>query len=303
MRVALVGAVESTAVALRTFARSDCELALVVTLPPDRSGRHSDYVDLTADAKSAGAEMFYTTQTNNAETIAAIRDAQPDYIFVIGWSQICGPEFLDIVPGKVIGYHPAALPRLRGRAALAWTILLDEKITACSLFWMADGVDNGPILEQQYFHVAPRETARSLYSKHMDALDAALGRTLIMLAAGNTMPRMQDEACATYAVRRTAADGKINWRRPAREIDRLVRATGKPYPGAFTYLKGAKLTIWSSELVESALPYHAEPGQLVEDNIDGLLIQTTEGQIRITDWSWEHEGRVPMHSVLGHSDG
>ena len=69
--------------------------------------------------------------------------------------------------------------------------------------------------------------------------------------------------CATYAVRRTAADGLVNWQSPASEIDRLVRAAGKPYPGAFTTAKGAKLTIWASELVEPALPYHAAPGQLV----------------------------------------
>jgi methionyl-tRNA formyltransferase len=303
MRAVLVGAVESTAVAIRAFARSDWDLSLVVTLPTDKSGRHSDFVDLTADAKAAGAAIFHTAQTNHPDTLAAIRAAEPDYIFVVGWSQICGPEFLDIVPGKVIGYHPAALPRLRGRAALAWTILLDEKITAGSFFWMAQGVDDGPLLEQHYFHVAPRETAQSLYNKHMVALDAALGRGLARLAAGDATPQVQDEACATYAVRRTAADGLVNWQKPASEIDRLVRAAGKPYPGAFTTAKGAKLTIWASEPVEPALPYHAAPGQLVTDNDDGLLVQTGSGQLRITDWSWEQEGRVPMHIILGQSHG
>jgi methionyl-tRNA formyltransferase len=303
MRAVLVGAVESTAVAIRAFARSDWELTLVVTLPPDKSGRHSDYVDLTADAKAAEAEILHTAQTNHPDTLAAIRATRPDYIFVIGWSQICGPDFLDIVPGKVIGYHPAALPRLRGRAALAWTILLDEKITAGSLFWMAEGVDDGPLLEQQYFHVTPRETVLSLYAKHMDALDTALARSLARLAAGDATPQVQDEACATYAVRRTASDGLVNWQKPASEIDRLVRAAGKPYPGAFTTAKDAKLTIWASELVEPPLPYHAEPGQLVADNDGELLVQTGCGQIRITDWSWELEGRVPMYSLLGGRHG
>jgi methionyl-tRNA formyltransferase len=303
MRAVLVGAVESTAVAIRAFARSDWDLSLVVTLPPDKASRHSDYVDLTADAKAAGGEIFHTAQTNHPDTLAAIRAAQPDYIFVIGWSQICGPEFLSIVPGRVIGYHPAALPRLRGRAALAWTILLDEKITAASLFWMAEGVDDGPLLEQQYFHVAPRETAASLYDKHMDALDAALGRGLARLAAGEANPQVQEEACATYAVRRTAADGLVNWHKPASEIDRLVRGAGKPYPGAFTTVKNSKLTIWASELVEPALPYHAAPGQLVADNGGDLLVQTGLGQLRITDWSWEHDGRVPMHCIMGQSHG
>lgn len=303
MRAVIVGAVESTAVAIQAFVRSDWALSLVVTLSPEKSERHADYVDLTAHAKSAGAQIFHTTQTNHPDTIAAIRAVKPDYIFVIGWSQICKPEFLNITPGKVIGYHPAALPRLRGRAPLAWTILLDEKVTAGSLFWMADGVDDGPLLEQQYFHVAPRETAKSLYKKHMDALDAALGRALARLSAGEAVQRFQDETCATYGVRRTPADGLVNWQQSATEIDRLVRAAGKPYRGAFTTLKGAKLTLWASELIDPALPYHAAPGQLVACNDDGLLVQTGSGQLCITDWTWEIDGRVPMHSILGRCHG
>jgi methionyl-tRNA formyltransferase len=303
MRAVLIGAVESTAVAIRSLVKAGWDLPLIVTLPLDKSGRHSDFVDLTAEAQSAGAALFRTTQTNHPETLAAIRNADPDYIFVIGWSQICGPEFLNIAPGKVIGYHPAALPRLRGRAAIAWTIVLDEKITAGSLFWIAGGVDDGPILAQHYFHIAPRETAATLYDKHMAALGLMLDQALPNLAAGKADATRQDEACATYAVRRTAADGRVDWHKTAAEIDRLVRAAGNPYPGAFTTAKDAKLIIWGTELVEPALPYHAAPGQVLADTDDGLLIQTGAGQVRITRWSWELDGKPAMHYVLGRDHG
>ena len=74
----------------------------------------------------------------------------------------------------MVGYHPAPLPRLRGRAVIPWTILLDEKITASSLFWIDEGVDSGPLLAQRFFHIAPDETAATLYARHMTALDAML---------------------------------------------------------------------------------------------------------------------------------
>lgn len=303
LRAVIVGAVESTAVAIRAFAGSDWDLSLVVTLPPEKSARHSDYVDLQGDAEKAGAAIFHTTQTNHPDTIAAIRNVRPDYIFVVGWSQICGPDFLAIAPGKVIGYHPAALPRLRGRAAIAWTIMLDEKISAGSLFQMADGVDDGPLLEQSYFHIAPRETARSLYDKHMIALDKMVRHALSRLSRGDTQCQVQDESCATYAVRRTPADGLIDWSQSAAHIDRLVRASGKPYPGAYTHVRGSQMTIWSAEPVVSALPYHASPGQLLADDGHSLLVQTGSGQLRITNWSWEVEGRPPMHGIWGNSHG
>lgn len=303
LRAVIVGAVESTAVAIRAFEGSDWELSLVVTLPPEKSARHSDFVDLRDDAEKAGAAIFHTAQTNHPDTIAAIRNAKPDYIFVVGWSQICGPEFLGIIPDKVIGYHPAALPRLRGRAAIAWTIMLDEKITAGSLFQMADGVDDGPLLEQSFFHISPRETAQSLYDKHMIALDKMVRQALSRLSRGDIYCQTQDESCATYAVRRTPADGLIDWSQSAAHIDRLVRAAGKPYPGAYTHVRDMQMTIWAAEPVEPALPFHASPGQLLADDANGLLVQTGSGQLRITNWSWEAEGRPPIHGIWGNSHG
>lgn len=302
-RAVIVGAVESTAIAVAAFARSDWDLALVVTLPVDKSARHSDYVDLQQAADSAGAQIHRTTQTNHPDTLAAIAAAKPDYIFVIGWSQICGPEFIALAPGKVIGYHPAALPRLRGRAALAWTIILDEKVTAGSLFWMDNGVDTGALLEQQYFHVSPRETAATLYAKHMTALGTMIDRALPRLAAGTAEPQIQDESCATYAARRTASDGLIDWQKPAIEIDRLVRAAGKPYHGAYSSAKGAKLVAWESTPYHGPMIHHASPGQIVGYDGDHMLVQTGDGAITLTRWSWEHDNRPTMHSILGRSDG
>lgn len=303
MRAVIVGAVESTEIAVAAFARSDWQLALVVTLPPEKSGRHSDYVDLQQASAAAGAKVHYTTQTNHADTLAAVTASKPDYIFVIGWSQICGPEFLNLAPGKVIGYHPAALPRLRGRAALAWTIILDEKITAGSLFWMDDGVDTGAILEQQFFHVAPRETAATLYAKHMTALGTMIDRALPRLSAGTAEPQIQDESCATYATRRTASDGLIDWHQPAAEIDRLIRAAGKPYPGAYTTAKEGKLVAWEAAPYDGQMIHHARPGQLIGHDGDHLMVQTGDGPIKVTSWVWEHEGKPAMHSILGRSDG
>src|SRR3546814_4553018 len=69
-------------------------------------------------------------KSNREEALAAIRDAGADIAFVMGWSQICGPAFRALFPDRAIGYHPAALPRLRGRAAIPWTILRSEEHTS-----------------------------------------------------------------------------------------------------------------------------------------------------------------------------
>ena len=300
MRIVLVGAVESTRVALNAMRESACDIAMVVTLDPDLAGRHSDFVDLAPDAQDIGAQLLAIRKTNDPATLDAIRQVRPDGIFVIGWSQICGPDFLAIAPGRTFGYHPAPLPRMRGRAVIPWTILADEKISGSSLFWMDEGVDTGALLAQEFFHVAPRETAASLYAKHMVALDTIVRRAIAALADGSAREIQQDESCATYCARRRPSDGEVDWHRPAEEIDRLIRAVGRPYPGAFTHAGDARMILWASSPIED-IGHHASAGQIVGIDGEAMIVQTGSGVIRIEEWTMD-DGQPPrLHSVLGHA--
>ena len=300
MRAVVVGAVGSTQVLLEELGRAaDWHVPLVVTLPVELHGRHSDIVDLAGYAKTLGAELLKVARTNEAATIAAVRDANPDFVFVVGWSQLVGCEFLDIARRGTIGYHPAPLPRLRGRAAIPWTILLEEPISASSLFWIGKGTDDGDLLAQKFFHVASDETAQGLYEKHMGALRAMLREALPLLASGQQPRHPQDERYATWAARRTRADGRIDWHASAASIDKLTRAIGRPYPGAFTHAGTRRLTIWSTRLVPGGERHHACPGQIVAATNGHLTVQTGDGLIDLLDWEIEEERAPAMHSILG----
>lgn len=299
MKAIVVGAVESTRVTLKALAANPCwEVCAVVTLPASLAARHSDFVDLSADAAECGARLIAAPNSNSADVIEAVAAIRADYAFVIGWSQICKPEFRNAAGGRVIGYHPALLPRLRGRAVIPWTILLDEKITGSTLFWIDDGVDSGPILAQKFLHVAHDETATMLYARHMRALDALLRDNLDSIASGDAPRMAQDERFATYAARRTEADGRIDWRLPASAIERLVRAATRPYPGAFTTLNGEALTIFAAELWPDARRHAAIAGQVIEKRGNALAISCGDGAILATDWSCA-KSDVRAHVILG----
>jgi methionyl-tRNA formyltransferase len=207
---------------------------------------------------------------------------------------------MQIVPGGVIGYHPAALPRLRGRAAMPWTILNNEPITAGTLFWIDEGVDSGPILDQMFFHVAPEETVSSLYQRHMESLDCMMTRTLAALRQGVFRRETQDERCATWAARRTGLDGQIDWTAHSEHVARLVRAVGKPYPGAFTYAGDARLTVWNAEVFRGGEKHLAAPGQIVAVGTDGLVIKCGQGSaLLVSEWTSDR-GKMPgVHRILG----
>jgi methionyl-tRNA formyltransferase len=301
MRAVLIGAVESTRIALRVLsAAADWTISALVTLPPELAARHSDYVDMAGDASAAGARLIHAADGNSPQVIAQIEAARPDLLVVIGWSQLCKQELMNTAPQGAIGYHPAPLPHLRGRGVIPWTILLEQPITAGTLFWIDKGVDSGPILAQRFFHVARDETAESLYARHLDVLEAMLGEVAPALAAG-TAPRIaQDERYASWTAKRTPEDGRIDWQRPAAEIERLIRAVGRPYPGAFTTVGGERLVIWKAERWDGAERYAAAPGQVIVRQDGGFVVRCGDGQgVRVTEWQ-RPSGRPPLlHGRLG----
>src|SRR5262249_2233684 len=137
MRVAVIGSVESTRVCLRVLrAVPSVELVAVVTLPPELSHRHSDYADVSSYAVACGAQLFQVPESNDPDVVARLRALEFEYLFVIGWSQLVKAPLMATAKSGIIGYHPAPLPRMRGRAPIPWTILLDEKITGSTLFWI-----------------------------------------------------------------------------------------------------------------------------------------------------------------------
>lgn len=290
MRIVLIGTVESTAVTLRSLCEAGHAPVMVVGLDPGLASRHGDYVDMGSEAARLGVPFFSVRSINDPVHVERIAGLEPDWLVVVGWSQICREPLLAVPTQGAIGYHPSPLPELRGRAVLAWTILLDRKETAGSLFRLEPGVDSGSIFVQRAFELDPRESLTTLMAKHMAALDHMWSDLLPRLESGEVEGRIQDETRASYCGKRTAADGLIHWDQDATSIDRLVRAVTRPYPGAFGWLRAGKLNVWATEIWQGA-PYYAPPGQVLAILDDGLLVACGDfTSLKITDWSWEDPG-------------
>jgi methionyl-tRNA formyltransferase len=300
MRIVLVGAVESSLVALEGLMAVQKRPDLVITLPHAALHRHSDSVDLTSIANRNGIQVFHTTDINSPETCETLMLNPPDLIFVIGWSQLCGKTFRSLARLGCIGSHPAPLPRMRGRAVIPWTILIDEKTSGTTLFWLDDGMDSGDILLQQTFTVSPDETAKSLYAKHKDALRSMIPDAVALIQSG-TPPRMkQDHQYATYCARRRPEDGLINWREPAAEIGRFIRAVGAPYPGAFSSSNGEILYVDAAVPISNSHQFVGLPGQVQSHTDRGFIVRCGDGIcLEVTSWRWRGDKKPLRHAILG----
>lgn len=298
MRNVLVGAVETSRVALEMLGRRGFPPQAVFTLPADRAHRHSDWADLRPLAAQLAVPVVEAADVNAPDVLAAVREYRPDYVFVIGWSQICRSEFLRVPALGSIGYHPAPLPENRGRAVIPWTILQRRADTGATLFWMDEGMDSGDILVQERFPVAPDETARTLYDKHLVVLESMLSKAIEALRGGDPPRIAQDARQATYCARRTAADGMIEWGSTADAVLTLVRAVGDPYPGAFSFYRGRKLTVWEAEH-HGRGPYWGLPGQVQAIAGSDALVQCGDREhVLLHTVELEGAGRCAAADVL-----
>ncbi|TKW66618.1 MAG: methionyl-tRNA formyltransferase [Paracoccus denitrificans] len=300
MKAVFIGAVEGSAKALGAICDAGHAPDLVVSLPLEKAANHSDFFDLGPIAESRGIPILRVARSDDSALMATLRDMAPDLIMIIGWSQLVGPEMLALPRIGVLGFHPAPLPKMRGRAVIPWQILTGQEQGGATLFWVAEGVDDGDIAAQSVFDIDPATIdARGLYDRAVDEIVRLLPALLTDLAAGKRPAQSQDDSRATICARRRPEDGEIDWSRPATEIERLIRAVGPPYPGASTRdAKGAVLTITSARIDARVGRYIGLPGQV--QDIDGRNITVMCGDgccVELTGWSGPE--RLARHSILG----
>lgn len=298
-RVVLIGAVNSTRVAFEALIDAQCAPALFITLPTVRSEMHSDFADLAPFAERHNVPVIATANANSEAVIEQVRALQPDFIFVIGWSRLVGEALRSCATKGVLGYHPAPLPKGRGRSALAWTILLGMEETAGSLFWIDEGVDTGAIAVQSAFTLSSRVDLPELYGQHLIALRAMLQDLLEQLKAGHMPACVQDESEASYFALRRPEDGWIDWTESAAAVDRLVRSVTRPYPGAFTACAGRRMMIWRGAPVEEP-GWHAQTGQVFLIRDGALYVRCGDGSCyRVDEYELVDDRGEPVLAIKG----
>jgi methionyl-tRNA formyltransferase len=220
---------------------------LLITLPDHWAKSKSGRIYLDEVSGRTGTPLMKVRHINDPAVAEAIRQYQIDWLFIIGWSQIADRNVLAAPTKGIIGAHPTLLPTGRGRAAIPWAIIKGLERTGVTFFRMDEGVDTGDIVGQLEILMHEGITATELYHMVDEAHVHLIRDIWPSLVDGSCRPRPQDESLATYWEGRTPADGELRHDMSVSEVERLVRGTTKPYPGAFLKLEGRELVIWSGK--------------------------------------------------------
>ncbi|MBK6365637.1 MAG: formyl transferase [Saprospiraceae bacterium] len=247
MKVLVIGAVGTTALTIKMLHKHNFEIVGVLGHDPLNKNRVSGLNDLRTLSKELGIDYFPYQKINDEDIIHWGKSKVPDIIFAVGFSQLLNNEWLSLAPMGCIGFHPTNLPAGRGRAPIAWSILENEK-AAANFFLIGSGADDGPVFVQESFDITKDDDAESIVPKLKEAIETALNRWLPELKKGIFNPLKQDESKATYYGKREPCDSLIDWNSDASSIDRLIKASAKPHPGAFTFCKEKIVTVWKSRI-------------------------------------------------------
>ena len=224
----------------------------------DRHDVRTAFNEIAAYCNSQGIPLHVARNRAHSETL--IRELAPQLCMISGWYWILSPAILSSVPHGFIGSHFSLLPKYRGGSPLVWALINGEPEVGVSLFSFVEGVDEGCIWAQQRVPVGADEYIGDVLQRLEAATLHTLDTRYRAILNGEVHPVEQDHSAATYCAVRSPCDGEIYWRSPAADVFNFIRAQSHPYPGAFTWLEGVRLTIWRARR-DSAIHY-GTPGQV-----------------------------------------
>jgi methionyl-tRNA formyltransferase len=293
LRVAFAGTPEFAATILSALLAAPRFAITSVYTRPDRPAGRGRKLAAGPVKLLAARHALPVLQPDRAADISVDCDRGTDVLVTAAYGLKLPPAVLSAPRYGCINVHASLLPRWRGAAPIQRAIQAGDQVTGITIMQMDGRLDTGDILLQRTCPIRVDETGGTLHDR-LAALGAeCILETLDALVEHRLQPRPQGETGVTYAPRITREDAQIDWRRPAREIERTIRALN-PAPIAQTTLNGVEMRIWSAAVI--AMPAHgAAPGRIIAVSGEGLDVATGDGAVRIS--RLQLPGRKPISAA------
>ena len=273
MRIVFMGTPDFSVAALDALIEAGHGIAAVYTQPPRPAGRGQKPrpSPVQSRAEALGLTVRSPKNFRDPADVEAFKALRADIAIVVAYGLILPQAVLDAPARGCLNIHASLLPRWRGAAPIQRAIMAGDAETGICVMGMEAGLDTGPVLLREAIPIGPSDTAGTLH----DAL-AALGGRLIVeaLARLDTLaPIPQPGTGITYAAKIDKAEARIDWTRPAAEVDRHIRGLS-PFPGAWCEMDGERVKLLVSALAEGS----GRPGETLDD---ALRVACGNGAIRI----------------------
>ena len=287
MKVVFMGTPEFSVPVLEALHQRH-EIVAVYCQPPRPAGRgkadRPSPVQVRAEAFGLPVRHPVSLRSEEAQREFAALGA--DVAVVVAYGLILPQAVLDAPRLGCLNIHASLLPRWRGAAPIHRAIMAGDRETGVCIMQIEAGLDTGPVLLREAVEIGTEETTAELHDRL-----SALGARLIVTALDRLpLPAVpQAEECVTYAAKIEKAEARVDWSRPAVEVDRLIRGLS-PFPGAWTEVNGERVKLLRSRLAAGT----GAPGQV----LNGFTIACGTGAVEITEAQRDGKRPMPASDVL-----
>ena len=327
MKIVFWGTPKYAAENLTTIINAGHEVIAVVTQPDKKRGRGKELSPSPVKqvATDFGITVHTTRSISNDENIKnLLLNLKADVYIVVAFGQILPREILDQPKLGCWNSHASLLPVWRGAAPIQWSIINDDSKTGVCIMAMEEGLDTGPVIEQESIDISETDNLEILTKKLSVLSSKLLVKSLesIKLTKGlneherlkklNAIDQSKLKGHPSYARQINKEDYKIDWNQNARQIIKRIKGL---YPNAYTSFKGKRIkiievTLLIDKLKSSELTYIKQesnkgksPGEILYINKkDGIIIMTRDNPIQIKYGQLEGKKRTDGHTLSVQTD-
>ena len=297
MKIVFLGTSNISVPSLKAIINSPHEVCAVITQPDKVSGRgrRLSFSPVKEEALKKNIHIIQAAKVGSGDVLEELKELAPDLFVLVSFGQMIPEALCSIAPYGCINMHPSLLPKYRGSGPIRGPILFGDEVGGVSIMQISPEMDAGDILLQKEILLEKKETLKTYEEKAAKEGALLLLEAINGLETGTITFTPQDHSKATYLRKIDKSDGLIDFTRPAREIERQIRACD-PWPSAFTYLNGKMFKIWDADVCEEEST--VLPASAVNVSKKSMCIQTGSGLLKPLAVQLEGKKRMSTEEFL-----
>ena len=297
LRIIFAGTPDFAAHHLDALLASAHQVVGVFTQPDRPAGRGKKLMPSPVKvlAQEHNVPVFQPASLRPAENQQLIADLNADVMVVVAYGLILPKAVLDMPRLGCINVHGSLLPRWRGAAPIQRSLWAGDAETGGTIMQMDVGLDTGDMLYKLSCPITAQDTSATLYDKLAGLGPQGLLETLRQLATGEAQPEVQDDTLVTYAEKLSKEEARLDWRLPAEQLERCIRAFN-PWPVSYFIIDEQPVKVWKASVLETESS--AAPGTILDAGKQGIQVATARGVLNIEELQPAGKKAMKAHELL-----